>query len=104
MLKTVLSNVLTQDYAVDFHCFGDGLQVKKKRLYFPNTNHCQDQLQTPQSVTVYSECIRRASTDFLMNVLMDRLMYVWSGSVMVERKVVIDNLSMDIRTPGVLFS
>jgi hypothetical protein len=31
-------------------------------------------------------------------------MYVWIGSVMQERKDVTDNLSMDIRTPGILFS
>jgi hypothetical protein len=39
-----------------------------------------------------------------MYVLMDCLTYVWVGSVMEERNDVIDNLSMDIRPPGVLFS
>ena len=31
-------------------------------------------------------------------------MYVWIGSVMEEIKDVIDNLSMDLRAPGILFS
>lgn len=39
-----------------------------------------------------------------MLVFVDRLMYVWFGSVMEKRKDVIDNLSMDIRAAGVLFS
>ena len=45
---------LFQDIAVDLRRVSGGLLVKNKgRLASPSVNHCQGQLQTPQSVTEF---------------------------------------------------
>jgi len=40
---------------VDLHSMGGGLLGT---LVFPSANHCQDQLQTPQSVTIHETVLR----------------------------------------------
>jgi hypothetical protein len=44
---------LTQENAVDLHSASGGLKLSNKgQSTFLRANHCQGQLQTPQSVTV----------------------------------------------------